>query len=102
MQTQTAEVVHCRRRHRRHGLRAGVAGSGAPVLLLDRDQAEKLGGLARESFGGMFAVDTPDNAGRAYATRLSRRWPTGRRLPSLTRRRSGRSAGPAPMWPLHR
>jgi predicted oxidoreductase len=28
--------------------------------MLDRDQPDKLGGLARESMGGMFAVDTPE------------------------------------------
>jgi predicted oxidoreductase len=48
---------------------AGIAGivcalellaQGRRVLLLDRDQSDKLGGLARESFGGMFAVDTPE------------------------------------------
>jgi len=60
MQTQTAEVVI---------VGAGIAGivcalellaQGRRVLLIDRDQAGKLGGLARESFGGMFAVDTPE------------------------------------------
>lgn len=60
MQTQTAEVVI---------VGAGIAGivcalellaQGRRVLLLDRDQPDKLGGLARESFGGMFAVDTPE------------------------------------------
>ena len=29
------------------------------VLLLDRDQPDRLGGLARESFGGVMLVDTP-------------------------------------------
>ena len=33
---------------------------GKRVRLLDRDQPERLGGLAKESFGGMFAVDTPE------------------------------------------
>ncbi|WP_305807214.1 FAD-dependent oxidoreductase, partial [Stenotrophomonas sp. YIM B06876] len=37
-----------------------LLGQGRRVLLLDRDQSDKLGGLARESFGGMFAVDTPE------------------------------------------
>ena len=32
---------------------------GRKVLLLDRDVPEKLGGLAWESFGGMFFVDSP-------------------------------------------
>lgn len=48
---------------------AGIAGivcalelleQGKRVLLLDRDQPDQLGGLARRSFGGMFAVDTPE------------------------------------------
>ncbi len=29
------------------------------VVLLDRDEPERLGGLAREAFGGIFLVDTP-------------------------------------------
>ena len=29
------------------------------VLLLDRDEADRFGGLAKESFGGMFFVNTP-------------------------------------------
>lgn len=32
---------------------------GRRVLLLDRDREENFGGLARESFGGMFFVDSP-------------------------------------------
>jgi uncharacterized protein len=34
--------------------------AGKSVMILDRDSPENLGGLARESFGGMFFVDTPD------------------------------------------
>ena len=34
--------------------------AGKSVMILDRDSAENFGGLARESFGGMFFVDTPD------------------------------------------
>ncbi len=33
---------------------------GKRVLLLDRDEQAVFGGLARESFGGMFFVDTPE------------------------------------------
>ncbi|MGA7810158.1 MAG: FAD-binding dehydrogenase [Bradyrhizobium sp.] len=33
---------------------------GRSVLLLDRDQESTFGGLARESFGGMFFVDSPE------------------------------------------
>jgi uncharacterized protein len=33
---------------------------GRDVLLLDRCKPEELGGLAREAFGGMFMVDTPE------------------------------------------
>ena len=60
MPTQKSEVIV---------IGAGIAGivcalelleQGRRVLLLDRDQPEKLGGLARESMGGMFAVDTPE------------------------------------------
>jgi len=48
---------------------AGLAGlvstlellrSGHTVLLLDRCQAQEIGGLAREAFGGMFMVDSPE------------------------------------------
>ena len=48
---------------------AGIAGlvttlelldRGRDVLLLDRCRPEELGGLAREAFGGMFMVDTPE------------------------------------------
>src|SRR5438067_443964 len=48
---------------------AGIAGlvaalelleHGRSVLLVDRCHAEELGGLAREAFGGMFMVDTPE------------------------------------------
>lgn len=47
---------------------AGIAGivtalelleRGVRIVLLDRDVEERLGGLARESFGGLFFVDTP-------------------------------------------
>jgi predicted oxidoreductase len=48
---------------------AGLAGlvstlellrSGHTVLLLDRCQPQEIGGLAREAFGGMFMVDSPE------------------------------------------
>jgi len=34
--------------------------AGRRVLLLDRDTADNFGGLAKESFGGIFLVDTPE------------------------------------------
>ena len=34
--------------------------SGRRVSLFDRDEPSRFGGLARESFGGMFLVDTPE------------------------------------------
>lgn len=34
--------------------------AGRTVVLIERDTAENFGGLARESFGGMFLVDTPE------------------------------------------
>ena len=33
---------------------------GRRIILLDRCQPEEVGGLAREAFGGMFMVDTPE------------------------------------------
>ena len=33
---------------------------GKSVVLLDRDEQTAFGGLARESFGGMFFVDSPE------------------------------------------
>lgn len=33
---------------------------GKSVLLIDRDKLENFGGLAKESFGGMFFVDSPE------------------------------------------
>jgi uncharacterized protein len=48
---------------------AGLAGlvstlellrSGHTVLLLDRCESKEIGGLAREAFGGMFMVDSPE------------------------------------------
>jgi predicted oxidoreductase len=48
---------------------AGIAGiataldlldGGKSVIMLDRDEATAFGGLARESFGGMFFVDSPE------------------------------------------
>jgi predicted oxidoreductase len=33
---------------------------GKTILLLDRDEQSAFGGLARESFGGMFFVDSPE------------------------------------------
>jgi uncharacterized protein len=38
--------------------------SGKSILLLDRDRADAFGGLARESFGGMFFVDSPEQRRR--------------------------------------
>lgn len=38
----------------------GLLDSGKSVVLLDRDEDAVFGGLARESFGGMFFVDTPE------------------------------------------
>src|SRR5215469_1590391 len=37
-----------------------LLGGGKTVLLIDRDDESVFGGLARESFGGMFFVDSPE------------------------------------------
>src|SRR5687768_11883799 len=34
--------------------------AGKKVIIVDRDSQENFGGLAKESFGGMFFVDTPE------------------------------------------
>lgn len=39
---------------------AELLDAGRRVLIVDRDGEENLGGLAKESFGGMFFVDTPE------------------------------------------
>src|ERR687896_887216 len=48
---------------------AGIAGMvtalellnhGRSVIMVDRCEPQELGGLAREAFGGMFMVDTPE------------------------------------------
>src|SRR3954463_859327 len=38
----------------------GLLEHGRDVLLVDRCKPEEVGGLAREAFGGMFMVDTPE------------------------------------------
>lgn len=40
--------------------------AGRRVALLDRDVPENFGGLARESFGGMFLVDTPEQRRQGF------------------------------------
>jgi len=37
-----------------------VIQSGKSVVLIDRDSEDRVGGLAKESFGGMFFVDSPE------------------------------------------
>lgn len=60
---------------------AGLAGlaaalelldAGKRVLLLDRDEVLRLGGLARESFGGMFFVGTPEQRRAGFRDSLER------------------------------
>ena len=48
--------------------------SGKSVLLLERDQPESFGGLARESFGGMFFVDTPEQRRGGMRDSLDLAW----------------------------
>ena len=69
---------------------------GRDVLLLDRCRPEEVGGLAREAFGGMFMVDTPEqrrsgiqDSRRARARRLACGWRTS------SRATCGRGAGPS-------
>ncbi len=53
----------------------GLLSLGQRVAILDRDTADNLGGLAKQSFGGLFFADTPlqkkhdvkDSAEKAFA-----------------------------------
>lgn len=74
MPIQTAEVVI---------VGGGIAGivcaielleQGRKVLILERDQPDKFGGLARESFGGMFAVDTPEQRRAGIPDTVEQAW----------------------------
>ena len=59
---------------------AGIAAAlellerGRRVLLLDRDGPEGLGGLARESFGGMFFAGSPEQRRRKIEDSPERAW----------------------------
>jgi glycine/D-amino acid oxidase-like deaminating enzyme len=67
------------------------------VLLLDRDEDGAFGGLARESFGGMFFVDSPEQRRQVSGIPANSPGATGAALPSSDRMMSGRKPGPAPM-----
>ena len=84
---------------------AGIAGvtaaiellnRGRRVLLLDRDAEENMGGLAKESFGGIWFAGTPLQRATASATAPSRACVTGTRSPSSDRTTTGRAPGPRP------
>jgi len=47
---------------------------GKSVLLIDRDQQEHFGGLAKESFGGMFFVDSPEQRKGGIADSPEKAW----------------------------
>jgi uncharacterized protein len=44
------------------------------VLLLDRDEEDAFGGLARESFGGMFFVDSPEQRRQGIRDSIELAW----------------------------
>jgi len=47
---------------------------GKSVVLIDRDKQENFGGLAKESFGGMFFVDSPEQRKCGIADSPERAW----------------------------
>lgn len=47
---------------------------GHRVLLVDRDDEQAFGGLARESFGGMFFVDTPEQRRQGIRDSVDLAW----------------------------
>lgn len=61
----------------------GLLDSGKSVVLLDRDEDAVFGGLARESFGGMFLWTRPSNAEWACVTPLNWLCAIGSALASL-------------------
>ena len=70
---------------------------GKSVVLFDRDEASAFGGLARESFGGMFFVDSPEQ--RRLGIRDSAIWRCAIGTTSLSsaRKISGPRRGRKPM-----
>ncbi len=83
---------------------AGLAGlvstlellrSGHTVLLLDRCQPQEIGGLAREAFGGMFMVDSPEQRRSRIPDNERWRLRIGCGSPSSTLRTFGLGAGPS-------
>ncbi len=68
---------------------------GRNVLLIEKDSEDKLGGLAREAFGGVMLVDTPHRAGWDSRTTRSSPGATGSVAPDSIRKMTGRGAGRA-------
>ena len=64
--------------------------NGCDVLLLDRDAPERFGGQARESFGGIFVVDTPLQRRHGVHDSVGLAWSDWQRFGELT---------PAQVWP---
>ena len=70
---------------------------GKSVMLFDRDEAGAFGGLARESFGGMFFVDSPEQRRLGIRDSADLALATGTASLSSARKISGPGRGRKPM-----
>ena len=74
---------------------------GKKVAVVDQENEGNLGGQAYWSFGGIFLVDSPNNADWASRTRSIWRGTTGRAAPRSTAwkaKTTGPADGPGPTW----
>ena len=71
---------------------------GKSVMLLDRDEEGVFGGLARESFGGMFFVDSPEQRRQGIRDSVDLAYARLVQLCGVRRRTiAGPRPGPRPM-----
>ncbi len=70
---------------------------GLRVLILDRDSEDRLGGLAKRSFGGVMFVDTPHQRKLGLQDTPELAWSDWRASPISVTATTGRDAGPGPM-----
>ena len=69
---------------------------GLRVLILDRDAEDRLGGLAKRSFGGVMFVDTPHQRKLGIHDTPELAWSDWQRSPISATTTSGRTAGRGP------
>ena len=76
--------------------------TGKSIALFDRDTEDNFGGLAKESFGGMFLSDHPSKNFQGSRIMSIKQKRTGILLQNLTKMNSGAKNGPMPFWNLPR